>query len=87
MRRCAVVCQVFKTGITVAGTAANYTPITEEMMVHPPASDWLMHYGNYAGWSHSPLKQINAEECRQSAAALGLVDGRGRAPADHAPGA
>jgi len=51
--------QVFKTGITVAGTAAHYTPITEEMMEHPPASDWLMHYGNYAGWSHSPLKQIN----------------------------
>jgi alcohol dehydrogenase (cytochrome c) len=48
----------FKTGITVAGTVAKYTPITEEMMRHPPASDWLMHYGNYAGWSHSPLKQI-----------------------------
>src|SRR5476649_280548 len=54
----------FKTGITVAGTAAKYTPITEEMMVHPPASDWLMHYQNYAGWSHSPLKQINAKNVR-----------------------
>ncbi len=51
----------FKTGITVAGTVAKYTPITEEMMVHPPAADWLMHYGNYAGWSHSPLKQITAK--------------------------
>ena len=51
----------FKTGITVAGTAAHYTPITEEMMTHPPASDWLMHYWNYAGWSHSPLKQITAK--------------------------
>jgi len=49
---------VFKTGITVAGTVAKYTPITEAMMEHPPAADWLMHYGNYAGWSHSPLKQI-----------------------------
>lgn len=48
----------FKTGITVEGTVEKYTPITEEMMVHPPAADWLMHYGNYAGWSHSPLKQI-----------------------------
>ncbi|HEY2008317.1 MAG TPA: PQQ-binding-like beta-propeller repeat protein [Rhizomicrobium sp.] len=52
---------VFKTGITVPGTAAKYTPITEEMMLHPPAGDWLMHYGNYAGWSHSPLKQITAK--------------------------
>jgi len=51
----------FRTGITVAGTVAKYTPITEEMMIHPPASDWLMHYGNYAGWSHSPLKHINAQ--------------------------
>ncbi len=51
----------FRIGITVAGTVAKYRPITEEMMLHPPASDWLMHYGNYAGWSHSPLKQINAQ--------------------------
>jgi alcohol dehydrogenase (cytochrome c) len=50
----------FKTGITVQGAAEKYRPITEEMMLHPPAADWLMHYGNYAGWSHSPLKQINA---------------------------
>ena len=47
------------TGITVAGTVPRYTPITEEMMINPPASDWLMHYGNYAGWSHSPLKQVD----------------------------
>ena len=51
----------FKTGITVEGTVAKYTPITDEMMVHPPAADWLMHYWNYQGWSHSPLKQINAK--------------------------
>jgi alcohol dehydrogenase (cytochrome c) len=49
------------TGITVPGTVANYTPITEEMLLHPPAADWLMHYQNYAGWSHSPLKQINTK--------------------------
>jgi alcohol dehydrogenase (cytochrome c) len=52
---------VFRTGITVEGTVAKYTPVTEEMMAHPPASDWLMHYWNYAGWSHSPLKQITAK--------------------------
>ena len=75
------------TGITVPGTVANYTPVTEEMLLHPPAADWLMHYQNYAGWSHSPLKQINTKNVQQSAASLGLVDGRWRAPADHAPGA
>jgi alcohol dehydrogenase (cytochrome c) len=45
-------------GLTVAGTAKNYTPITDDMMLHPPDGDWLMHYANYAGWSNSPLKQI-----------------------------
>jgi alcohol dehydrogenase (cytochrome c) len=54
----------FRTGITVQGTAVKYTPITDEMMAHPPASDWLMHYWNYAGWSHSPLKQINAKNVK-----------------------
>jgi alcohol dehydrogenase (cytochrome c) len=48
------------TGITVPGTVANYTPVTEDMLLNPPANDWLMHYQNYAGWSHSPLTQINA---------------------------
>ena len=48
-------------GITVPGTVANYTPVTEEMLMHAPAADWLMHYQNYAGWSHSPLKQINVK--------------------------
>ena len=52
------------TGITVPGTVANYTPITEAMLQHAPAADWLMHYQNYAGWSHSPLKQITPKNVR-----------------------
>ena len=54
----------FKTGVTVPGTAEHYRPITDEMMQHPPAADWLMHYQNYLGWSHSPLKQINAQNVK-----------------------
>jgi alcohol dehydrogenase (cytochrome c) len=49
------------TGLTFPGTVEKYTPVTEEMLLHAPAQDWLMHYQNYAGWSHSPLKQINAQ--------------------------
>jgi len=52
------------TGITVSGMVNKYTAVTEEMMEHPPASDWLMHYQNYLGWSHSPLKQINVKNVR-----------------------
>ena len=49
------------TGLTFPGTVAKYTPVTEEMLLNPPANDWLMHYQNYAGWSHSPLKQLNTQ--------------------------
>ena len=52
------------TGITFPGTVAKYSPVTEEMLLNPPATDWLMHYQNYAGWSHSPLKQINTGNVR-----------------------
>ncbi len=52
------------TGITVPGTVANYTPVSEDMLLNQPASDWLMHYQNYAGWSHSPLTQINAQNVK-----------------------
>jgi len=49
------------TGITFPGTVAKYTPVTEDMLLNPPASDWLAHYQNYSGWSHSPLKQITPQ--------------------------
>ena len=49
------------TGITFPGTVEKYTPVTEEMLLNPPANDWLMHYQNYAGWSHSPLRQITPQ--------------------------
>ncbi|HET7083789.1 MAG TPA: PQQ-binding-like beta-propeller repeat protein [Rhizomicrobium sp.] len=52
------------TGITFPGTVEKYTPVTEEMLLNPPANDWLMHYQNYAGWSHSPLKQINTQNVK-----------------------
>jgi len=52
------------TGITFPGTVAHYTPVTEEMLLNPPPSDWLMHYQNYAGWSHSPLKEINTQNVK-----------------------
>ncbi len=51
-------------GITFPGTVAHYTPVTEEMLLNPPPADWLMHYQNYAGWSHSPLTQINTGNVR-----------------------
>jgi alcohol dehydrogenase (cytochrome c) len=48
-----------KTGITVAGTVAQYTPVTNDMLTHPADADWLMHLRTYQGWSYSPLTQID----------------------------
>ena len=51
-------------GVTVPGNVTKYSPITEAMMEHPSPNDWLMHYQNYAGWSHSPLKQITTQNVK-----------------------
>jgi alcohol dehydrogenase (cytochrome c) len=48
-----------KFGQTVVGDIKNYTPVTEAMLTNPPEGEWLTGRGNYAGWSYSPLKQIN----------------------------
>ena len=46
-------------GLTVSGTLASYSSVTDEMLTHPPADEWLMYRRNYQGWSYSPLDQIN----------------------------
>jgi alcohol dehydrogenase (cytochrome c) len=46
-------------GLTVTGTVASYSPVTDEMLTHPSADEWLMYRRNYQGWSYSPLDQIN----------------------------
>ena len=50
-----------KFGLTLEGHIENYVPVTEAMMVNPPAGDWLMYRRNYQGWSYSPLSQINTQ--------------------------
>jgi len=46
-------------GQTVVGDIKNYTPVTDAMLTNPPDGEWLIGRGNYAGWSYSPLKQID----------------------------
>jgi alcohol dehydrogenase (cytochrome c) len=50
-----------KAGLTVKGNIQNYQPVTEQMMLNPSDSDWLMYRRNYKGWSFSPLNQINTQ--------------------------
>ena len=48
-------------GITVAGEVKNYVPVTDEMLTHPDAGDWLMIRRNYQASSYSPLAQITTK--------------------------
>ena len=45
-------------GITVAGEAKNYSPVTDAMLKNPDPGDWLMIRRNYQAWSYSPLNQV-----------------------------
>lgn len=45
-------------GLTVEGEVKNYVPVTDEMLRHPDAGDWLMIRRNYEAQSYSPLAQI-----------------------------
>jgi len=46
-------------GQTLVGKIRNYAPVTDAMLVNPDPKDWLIYRGNYQGWSHSGLSQIN----------------------------
>ena len=51
--------------LTLEGNIQNYVPVTDEMLKNPSPNDWLMIRGNYKGWSHSPLTQINKQNVGQ----------------------
>ncbi|HEY2645765.1 MAG TPA: PQQ-binding-like beta-propeller repeat protein, partial [Candidatus Acidoferrales bacterium] len=51
-------------GLTVTGEVKNYLPVTDEMLLKPDPADWLIVRGNYQGWNHSALMQINRENAK-----------------------
>ena len=44
--------------------AADYTPVTDARLANPEPQNWLMTRGNYAGWSYSPLEQVNVSNVK-----------------------
>ena len=61
-------CLIATTALLVLGTAAqaqgvreNYKPVTDEMLLNPPAEEWLMWRGNYANQGYSELENINKD--------------------------
>ncbi len=51
-------------GLLVPGEVKNYVPVTDEMLLKPDPADWLIVRGNYQGWNHSALAQINRENVK-----------------------
>jgi len=47
-------------GLTVTGQVKNYVPVTDAMLLNPPAGDWLMIRRDYHASSYSPLAQVTA---------------------------
>ena len=44
---------------------ANFTPVSDEMLINQPTGEWLSWRGTPASWGYSPLDQINTENVDQ----------------------
>src|SRR5882757_1653146 len=64
-------------GLLVVGArAADYKPVTQDMLVDPPAADWLQISRTYDEQRYSPLDQIN----KSNVAKLQMAFSRGLPP-------
>ena len=49
------------TGAAIAQDARPYKPVTDEMLLNPPAGEWLQWRGTYDNHGYSPLDKINKD--------------------------
>src|ERR1700689_1999906 len=64
-------------GLLSTGTrAADYKPVMQDMLVNPPAADWLQISRTYDEQRYSPLHQIN----KRNVAQLRMIFSRGLPP-------
>ena len=45
--------------VTTPHPLENYVPVTDAALHNPDPNDWIMMRGNYEGYGHSKLKQID----------------------------
>ena len=48
----------------IADPTKNMRPVTDEMLLHPDPSDWLMWRRTYDGFGFSPLDQITKDNVK-----------------------
>ena len=76
-RNASVAATALVAGLSGAGArAADYKPVTQDMLVNPPAADWLQISRTYDEQRYSPLDQIN----KSNVAKLQMVFSRGLPP-------
>src|SRR5260370_1083085 len=76
-RNVAVAAAALVAGLLGAGArAADYRPVTQDMLVNPPAADWLQLSRTYDEQRYSPLDQIN----KSNVAKLQMAFARGLPP-------
>jgi alcohol dehydrogenase (cytochrome c) len=70
------------TGLTVKGTVARFTPVTDATLSDPAPGDWLMIRRNYQAWNNSPLKQVNTANVKtlRLVWSWAMVEGGGNEP-------
>jgi len=56
---------VGRIGVTLPGTAEDYSPVTDDDLLAGAGDDWLMLRGNYEAWNFSPLDEIDRDNVGQ----------------------
>lgn len=84
MRLLATALTVSALALSSAAFAQSYNPVTDQRLANPEPENWLSWRGNYEGWGHSPLDQINSDNVKNLTAAwvysTGVTEGHQAPP-------
>ena len=65
MRSLVTVCTALALSSFAVTAQAEYNAVTDARLANPEPGNWLQWRGNYEGWGHSPLSQINADNVKE----------------------
>lgn len=54
-----IACQLFFIPVPARSATDDFEPVTDTVLLNPPAADWLMWRRTLNSWGYSPLDQIN----------------------------
>lgn len=65
MRSLVTVCAAIAISSFAVTAQAEYNAVTDARLANPEPGNWLQWRGNYEGWGHSPLNQIDADNVKE----------------------